>query len=155
MSTNNFLITGKGFFKNMTFDHDAKKNKFEWTEDLREAKGFKSKRAAAEFAKKFNIRSFFVWNPYKKVPTGSKWKVVRRTKYTSILDDSDHQVLDWFPQKVIMESLSDLNFLKHRDRTVEPEPTYDTYEEAAEAARLKNEAAIEELKRKNEKLISQ
>lgn len=60
---NNFIISGKGFFKSSNFDIIKKETVIEWTNMLIEAKRFTSKTAQNIIIK--NNLDAFIWNPYK------------------------------------------------------------------------------------------
>jgi len=145
---NNFIVSSKGFLKSIIFDKENNKHEIEYTQLLREAKRFKSK-AAIELIKKFEIDGF-IWNPYKEEPIKDKWCIYQRNDYYTFLDEETHNVLEWLPKKVVMESKTDVKHLTSNG--INNIVYYDSYEEAAEVCRLKNTVMIKELQDKINKL---
>lgn len=144
MSQNNYILSGEGFLKNVSFDKDKKAYNIEWTNLIREAKPY-SYKSACVVIKNHNLNAF-VWNPFAKEPIRNKWRVVRRNSHYSFAHDEKNEALEWHPEKVVMQSKSDINFLNSRNST--PETLYDSLEEATEVANEKNRALIEELQGK-------
>lgn len=144
MSQNNYIVSGEGFLKDIAFDMDNKVFIPEWTNKVREAKAY-SYKSACVLIKKHNL-SAFVWNPFAEEPIRNKWRVVRRRDYRSFAVDKTHETLEWKPEKVMMQSKTDVKFLNSRDST--PETLYDSLEEATVVANEKNEVMMKELQEK-------
>lgn len=149
MSLNNYILSGSGFFKGVSFDIDKKEHVIEWTNLLREAVSYKAS-SAHSLIKKYNLNAF-VWNPYAEEPTRNKWRVVRRSSHYDFSNYTTHEALEWRPEKVTMESKTDVKFLSTRNST--PEELFDSFEDAAEEAKKRNEKIIIELQEKNNLLL--
>lgn len=148
MSLNNYIVSGEGFLKSVTFDKDDREYKYEWTNLIREATPYKYK-AASVVIKNHNLNAF-IWNPFTEEPVRNKWRVVRRRDYRSFVHDENHEVLEWKPEKVVMESKSDVGFL--RNRSAKPEELYDSLEEATVVANERNMVMMQELQKKMESM---
>ena len=150
MSENNYILSGKGFFKNIKFIYDTENNKpigteIRWTDVLREAKSFNLKIAKRIILN--NQLDAFIWNPFKEEPIRNKWKVVKRSDYSSFYDDTVHSVLEWMPIKVKMESYTDVKFLINDRKSLIKNNYYDE-NEAIEIAKKRNMSMIAELNKK-------
>lgn len=144
---NNFIITSKGFLSDITIGDETQgyAKIFHWSESIRKAKRF-NKKSALNIISKYKLDAF-IWNPYKEEHIVDKWEVVRRTDYFSYLNDEKHEVLEWYPRKIVMGKKTDIGFLKN-----EPEPEQFTKEMAHIVAKARNAAMIEELISKNNKI---
>ncbi len=146
---NNFIVSEKGFLKSIDFNKETKVFDIKWTKVLREAQRYNSK-PAVNLLKKKEINGF-IWNPYKEEPIRGKWEVVQRKSGYSFDDKELHKALEWKPEKVLMESKTDLGFLLSDG--VERKVYYDSYAEALEICQVKNLEIIKELQEKMEKMV--
>ena len=146
---NNFIVSGKGFFKSITFNINTKQNDIEWTELLREAKTFKTK-LAISIIEENNIDAF-VWNPYKEEPIKGKWIVYKRRDHYNFIHDETHKTLEWKPERVVMENKTDVKYLTSKG--ADKETYYNSYEEALVVCQEKNIEMINELKQKMTNLL--
>ena len=146
---NNFIVSGKGFLKSIEFNKDEKRIYIEWTQVLRDAQRYHSKQAV-NLINKHKIEGF-VWNPYKEEPVRGKWEVTQRREHYSFIHDESHKALEWRPEKVIMKSKTDVNFLTSKgvDRNV----YYNSYEDALEICQERNRQIILELEEKMQKMV--
>jgi len=140
---NNFVVSSNGFFKEIIFDYEKLEHIIVWTPTLREAKRFK-KKGAERMIEKHNM-SAFVWNPYKEEPIVGKWKVVQRSSKFNRPYGSVHTVFEWYPEKLVMESKTDVKYLSNSDK---PADTYYDYNEAIEVCNVRNTEMLNELVRK-------
>jgi len=145
---NNFIVSGNGFLKSITFDKENKKFNIEWTHQLREAEKFKTK-SAIELINKYQIDGF-IWNPYKEEPIRNKWKIVQRSEYDIFADYEKHKVLEWIPERVVMEKKTDVDYLITKG--VNNKTYYDSYEDAVEACIIKNLEILNEIQEKIDKM---
>ena len=145
---NNFIVSGNGFFKSITFNIDTKENDIEWTNLLREAKRFKTNLAISIIEK--NNLVAFVWNPYKEEPIRGKWEVSQRRDAYNFIHDENHKALEWKPERVVMEKKTDVNYLNSNG--VDKKTYYDSYEEALAVCQEKNLEIINELQEKMSKM---
>lgn len=146
---NNFIISGNGFLKSISFDKENKEYVIEWTQQLRDADKYKTSKTANQIIEKFNLNAF-VWNPYKEEPIRGKWEIVQRRGYNSFMDDEEHKVLEWKPERVVMKKKTDVNYLITRG--VENKTYFDSYEDAVIACRFKNLEILNELQEKISKM---
>lgn len=144
MSQNNYIVSGNGFLKNVSFDKDNNAYNIEWTNLIREAKPY-SYKSACVVIKNHNLNAF-VWNPFAEEPIRNKWCVVRRDRHYCFAHNENHEALEWKPERVVMHSKTDVKFLTSRNST--PETLYNSLDEATEVANEKNRAMMEELQEK-------
>jgi len=142
---NNFIISGNGFLKSICFDKQINENLFEWTQQIRYAKRYKTFKHAKNTITKFKLDAF-VWNPYKEEPIIGKWEIKQRQNFKSFIDDDIHNVLEWRPKRVVMENKTDVEYLVTNG--INNKTYYDTYEEAVEACQIKNLEMLNELQTK-------
>jgi len=141
---NSFIVSGKGFYKSITFNIDTKENDIEWTDLLREAKRFNTKSANSIIA--INNIDAFVWNPYKEEPIIGKWTAVKRTGLYDFIHNENHKTHEWKPERAVMEKKTDVNYLTTMDAV--KKTYYDSYEEALAVCQEKNIEMINELQEK-------
>lgn len=116
---NNFIVSGKGFLKSITFNIETKEFDIEWTQQLRDDKRFNSK-SATKLIDKHQI-DCFVFNPYKEEPIRGKWKIIKRRDIYC----ENHNVFEYIPERVVMESKTDVKFLNGVDNKT----YYDSYDD--------------------------
>lgn len=145
---NNFIVSGKGFLKSISFDRETKQFNIEWTNQLRDADKYTTKKAI-HLIDKYLIDAF-VWNPYKEEPVRGKWEIIKRSEYTTFADYNKHKVFEWIPERVVMEKKTDINYLLTKG--VDNKTYYDSYEDALEACRIKNLEILNELQEKIAKM---
>ena len=151
MSENNYVVSGKGFFKATKLIYDMETSdstlivgtEMVWVDNIRNAKKFSGK-SARNLIKNHGLDAF-VWSPFKEEPIKNKYEVVRRNEYKSFYEDEIHNVLEWIPRKVVMESLTDVKYLNSINS--KPAEYYDQ-DEAIKVAREKNMAILIELETK-------
>jgi len=146
---NNFIISGKGFLKTIFFDKETRKVIIEWTQQLRDADKYKTSKTATQKIEKFNLDAF-VWNPYKEEPIKGKWEIKQRQHYNSLMDNEKHKVLEWIPQRVVMEKKTDVNYLVTKG--INNKKYFDTYEDALSACKVKNLEIFHEIEEKITKM---
>jgi len=140
----NYICTGKGFVKSSGFDVEKQVDFIEYTDKVRYAQPFKTK-AALKWLEFKNIEGF-VWKPYEQEAIHDMYSVVQRREFGFGVDeDDDNKVMEWFPEKAMMEHESDNNFLLaktlKRDKLM-------TFDEAKAKALELNTAMLNELTRK-------
>lgn len=140
---NNFILSGKGFLKSITFDVESRKYVIEWVSKIREADAFKTSNKAKQIIDKHQLEAF-VWNPYKEDPIIGKWEVLSLAPYNSI--DKKHIVVEWIPMRVVAEWESDVKFLQNKGAI--NKTYYDSYEDAVEVCRVNNLEILAELQEK-------
>jgi hypothetical protein len=141
MSQNKYIVSNLGFLKEIQLSEkrDKERDLFDiiWTSKLRDAQKF-TKNQANLVIKKHNLNCF-VWNPYEEEHTKEKdYKVVRRSSFYNILDDSSYNVLEWLVVKNFSHK-TDIGFL-----TKGSEELYD-FVTATRIAREKNELILQEI----------
>lgn len=141
---NNFILSGKGFLKSITFDDESKKLLFKWTQHIREAVKFKTSTTARNFIKKHKFEAF-VWNPYEEEPIRGKWEISKRSEYNRF-SNVNHKVLEWRPVRVVMEKKTDVNFLVTKG--INNKTYYDSFEDAVDACIVKNNEILNEIQEK-------
>lgn len=150
MSQNKYIVSNFGFLKEIQLKKDQNRNNYNesnyfdiiWTQKLREAKSF-TKKQAESIIKKYNLNCF-VWNPFEEERT-KEYKVVRRSMYHSIADESEHNVLEWMAVKNDIPK-TDIRFLTTLSRlgTSGSEELYD-FETATKIANEKNQLILQEI----------
>lgn len=146
---NSYICTSKGFLKSISFDNIKKETIFEYTEHVREAKHFKAS-SAKKYIERNNIEGF-VWKPFEEEPVRNKYYIDQRACKTDFNDFTiTHKVMEYYPVRVTMESLTDAKFLNNTLPKVDE--YFDTIEEATNAAVEKNKELITELINKINKI---
>jgi len=121
---------------------------FEWTNLLRDAKKFKTNSAISLITK--HQLEAFIWNPYKEEPIRGKWEIRQRNEYNAFSDYKKHSVLEWVPERVVMQKKTDVDYLISKG--VDNKTYYDSYEDAVVACRIKNLEILNELQEKINKM---
>ena len=145
----NFIVSGKGFYKSISFNRDGNQHDIEWTYIIRDAQTFKSK-SALDLINKHKLDAF-VWKPYVEEPIIGKWLVEQRRDHSYLMgEDNEHKVLEWKPNRVVGEKKTDVKFLTSKG--IDDKTYYDSYEDALEVCQIKNLEIINELQEKMNKM---
>lgn len=153
MANRVYILSDKGFYKSATLhkEENTRSIIIEWCTTINDAFVCTSKQAQNIISK--HHLSAFIWNPWKERHTRKgMWRIQRRTSYTSYFNGNPelHEVLEWYPKKVIQEPETDLMHLIHIDKA--PETFYDNLQDATIAANEKNNAMLKDLSEIIEKL---
>lgn len=140
---NNFIVTSKGFFKEVIVEIDktnnVKKHNIIYVDKLRNAKAFKTETAKKVIAN-YEIDGF-IYNPYAEEAVTNMYRVVKRSDY-SIMENRSNLLQEFYVEKVKMCSETDVKFLERRK--LEKEELL-TFEEAKKKAILLNEELLAKL----------
>lgn len=149
-SATKYIISSHGFFVNLEFVSEIPhlgKQKCIWSKTLREAKACTLNQAKGyiDIINKIyeSDDCCFIWSPFDTTYHKGLYEVVRRQSYYSLMDEKEHNILEWYVSKVTVSEndLSVLNDLKS-DKSSKK---YYSFDEATEIAKQKNLLLLEEL----------
>lgn len=144
MSANKYIVSGKGFFKELIYGERNIIDQIVWCDNLANAKLFTSNQAQGMIKKLTEIECF-IWSPFKEHEKKNKYTVTKRSSSYNFIHDEDHTVLEWMVYKNF-ESSNDYTQLQNILRNKVPE-LY-SLEEANKIARDRNLKMLEELTKK-------
>ena len=147
---NVFIASGKGFLKSYVnlFASDRRvppDYEFEWTQNLMYAMSFESTKHAKIFKNKIDSECF-IYNPYIEEPIKNRYKVVRRSHFHDIYDETDHEVLEYMVLPIRCENNSDVSFLNTKSLKI-----YHDLDEANKICNELNEKILNDLLNKMNK----
>lgn len=144
MSANKYIVSGKGFFKELIYGERNIIDQVIWCDNLSNAKLFTSNQAQGMIKKLADI-DCFIWSPFKEHEKKNKYEVVKRSPSYSFIHDEEHSVLEWVTCKNFSSS-NDYTQLQNILSNKVPE-LY-SLEEANKIARDRNLKMLDELTKK-------
>ena len=114
----NYLISGKGFFKESSFNSESKSVEYQWCDSIIDAKQFSKSSGAKTLSQKLlevGIQSF-VWHISKEIPIRDKY-IVKKRNNNEFITQETHSVDDYIVCKITMSNHSDQKFIRNDFKT--------------------------------------